>query len=238
MKSILLSIAILAAQFCFSQRIGLGTTTPVAKLDVVGEGNTSLTNTLILKNLNNDTLFRVRNDGRMSMNYNGISFGRTLNIGGNGVNFYRTDENFGGAIFPTDTSVIMWSEVADNNYVIFQPSWGKVGIGTFSPKAKLEVNGTFILGDSGTVLNLLLKATILKNIPSIAAGVSSVQTFTIVGADPGSSVYVTPDLALPDGLIIAYARVSAADVVEVKFINVSAVTINPATMNFHITVIN
>ena len=238
MKSIFLLLSLVAAQFCYSQRVGLGTTTPNAKLEIVGEGFNSVTNALMIKNSNNDTLIRVRNNGRVSMNYNGLNAGRTLNIGGSGLNIFSDDTTLGGAIFPTDTSIVMWSQALENNYVILQPSWGRVGIATYSPRAKLEVNGTFLLGDSGTVLNLILKASISKNLPSIAAGLSSVQTFAIAGADPGSSVYVSPDLALPDGLIIAYARVSAEDVVEIKFTNVSAIAVNPGTMNFHITVIN
>ncbi len=238
MKIILLIAVIHISLFTSAQRLGIGTTSPQARLDIVGEGNNSLTNVLMLKNLINDTLVRVRNDGRMSIGYNGASFGRTLNLGGNGQNFFRIDEIFSGAIFPTDTSLIMWSEVGDLKYIILQPSWGKVGIGTYSPDAKLHVNGNFKLGSEGSILTNIIKSSIAKNLPSITAGASIIELFTITGVAIDASVMISPDIALTDGLIIAYARVSATNTVEVKFINNSAATINLATTTFHITVIN
>ncbi|MBC7914485.1 MAG: hypothetical protein H7Y07_10230 [Pyrinomonadaceae bacterium] len=238
MKYLLLFILIFCSVVGRSQRVGIGTTTPIAKLEIVGEGSTSLTNTLVLKNSSNDTMMRFRNDGKIGIGYNGSSFGRTINIGGNGVNFYRTDENLGGAIFPTDTSLVIWSNVGDENHIIIQPQWGKVGIGTSRPQAKFDVNGTFVLGDSGTVLDRIIKVTVLKNLPTILPNQPVIQTFVVTGAVVGSSVYISPDLALPDGLIIAYTRVSASNTVEVKFSNINTVNINPASMNFHITVVN
>jgi trimeric autotransporter adhesin len=50
-------------------------------------------------------------------------------------------------------------------------------------------------------------------------------------------VYVSPASSLSDGLLIAYARVSTAGTVEVKFTNTTGAIIDPATMNFFITVI-
>src|SRR6476660_144464 len=126
MKRVILSALILlvAGTALLSQNVGIGTgpNTPGAKLEVKGDGNNSLTSNLILRNLAGDTLFRVRNDGRVGIGINGSIYGRTLNIAGAGVNFYRTEANFGGAIFPSDTSIIMWSGDNDNNYVILQPT--------------------------------------------------------------------------------------------------------------------
>jgi hypothetical protein len=238
MKKLLPFIIIMISLVAHAQRVGIGTTTPNAKLEIVGEGNNSLTNNLLLKNSVGDTLIRIRNDGRMNLRYNGASVGRTLQLGGNGVNFYIDDATFSGSIFPTDTSVVMWSQIADNNYVILQPSWGKVGIGTYSPKAKLDVNDDFKLGISGTVLQRIIKISILRNITTVAANTSVIETFTVTGALVDGTVYISPDLELPDGLIIAYARVTAANTVEVKFTNVTAASVNPASMNYHITVIN
>jgi hypothetical protein len=48
---------------------------------------------------------------------------------------------------------------------------------------------------------------------------------------------VSPASALDDGLMIAYARVSAANTVEVKFINTTGSAIDPAAMDYYITVI-
>ena len=238
MKTFQLCIVLFLSFVCHAQRVGIGTLTPVARLDIVGEGTSSQTNNLVLKNSIGDTLFRVRNDGRIGIMFNGSSFGRTLNLGGNGVNFYKTDDVFAGAIFPTDTSLIMWSQISDNNYVILQPAWGKVGIATYHPQATLEVGGTVILGPLGTTINNLINIILSKNPASVPANSSTIETFVVTGAAVGSAVSISPAGALPDGLLIAYARVSAANTVEVKFTNVTGVAINPATMNFHIAVVD
>ena len=218
--------------------IGTGVTMPIARLEVKAEGTTSSTNAFVLRSPNGDTLLRMRDDCRMGIGYNGLSYGRTLNLGGTGINFYTANEAaFGGAVFPTDTSLIIWSNSASNNYLVLQPSWGNTGIGTYSPDAKLHVKGTVILGAQGTVVTNVIKATVVKDIPSVAANSSSVQSFTVNNASPGASVVVSPEIALSDGLIIAYARVSFEDNIEVKFTNVTGAAINPASMDFYITVI-
>jgi hypothetical protein len=120
---------------------------PLGRLDVIGAGATSSTNTFLLRNSVGDTLLRMRDDGRMGIGYNGSSYGRTLNMGGTGINFYTANEvAFGGAIFPTDTSLVIWSNSGANNYVVVQPSWGNTGIGTYTPNAKLHLNGAMLIG--------------------------------------------------------------------------------------------
>jgi hypothetical protein len=120
---------------------------PLGRLDVIGAGTTSSTNTFLLRNSVGDTLLRMRDDGRMGIGYNGSSYGRTLNMGGTGINFYTANEvAFGGAIFPTDTSLVLWSNSGANNYLVLQPSWGNTGVGTYTPNAKFHVNGAQLIG--------------------------------------------------------------------------------------------
>jgi hypothetical protein len=128
--------------------LSIGTTTRAAKLDVTGAGTTSATNTLLLRNSLGDTLLRMQDNGRMGIGYNGI-YGRLINLGGTGINFYTANETaFGGAIFPTDTSLVLWSDSGPSDYLILQPSWGNTGIGTYSPNAKLHLNGRMLIGNS------------------------------------------------------------------------------------------
>jgi hypothetical protein len=135
--------------------LSVGTTNRAAKLDVTGAGTTSATNTLLLRNSLGDTLLRMRDDGRMGIGYNSSSYGRLLNLGGTGINFYNANETtFGGAIFPTDTSLVLWSDSGPSDYLILQPSWGNTGIGTYSPNAKLHLNGRMLIGG-----NSILPAT-------------------------------------------------------------------------------
>ncbi len=141
----------------FSQNgnVGLGGFTgvfsPLGTLDVKGNGTSSATNTFLLRNSLGDTLLRMRDDGRLGVGYNSNSYGRTLNLGGSGVNFYVANEAaFGGAIFPTDTSLVLWSNSGANNYLVLQPSWGNTGIGTYTPNAKFHVNGSMLIGNNSS----------------------------------------------------------------------------------------
>lgn len=129
--------------------IATGITAPLARLDVKGAGTTSSTNTFALRNSNGDTLLRMRDDGRMGIGYNGTTYGRQINLGGTGINFYTSNEvAFGGAIFPTDTSLVLWSNSNANNYLVLQPSWGNTGIGTYTPNAKFHLNGAMLVGSN------------------------------------------------------------------------------------------
>jgi hypothetical protein len=129
--------------------LSVGTTTRAAKLDVTGAGNTGASNTFLLRNSLNDTLLRMLDNGRMGIGYNGSTYGRVLNLGGTGINFYTANEaGFGGAIFPTDTTLVLWSDSGPSDYLILQPSWGNTGIGTYSPNAKLHLNGRMLIGGS------------------------------------------------------------------------------------------
>ncbi|TZF81069.1 hypothetical protein FW774_19690 [Pedobacter sp. BS3] len=118
-------------------------------------------------------------------------------------------------------------------------STGNVGIATSNPGAKLHVNGDVILGQGGSVITNVLKASVVKDVPAIPAGEASIQTFAVSGASIGLKpvVTVSPDVALPDGVIISYCRVSAAGTVEVKFFNASSTVKDPASMTYHIVVI-
>ncbi len=132
--------------------IGTGLSAPVAKLEVRGTGFSSFSSTFIIRNNDGDTLLRVKNDGRMGIGYNGETYGRTINLGGTGINFYTSNEHaFGGAIFPTDTSLVIWANDEPLNYLVLQPSWGNTGIGTYTPNAKLHLNtsqGVMLIGNN------------------------------------------------------------------------------------------
>lgn len=129
--------------------IGTGIPVPIGRLEVRGIGTTSSTNTFVLRSSSGDTLMRVRDDGRIGIGYNGTTYGRTINLGGTGINLYTSNEAaFGGAIFPTDTSLVLWSNSNSNNYLVLQPSWGNTGIGTYTPNAKFHLNGAQLIGNN------------------------------------------------------------------------------------------
>lgn len=116
-------------------------------------------------------------------------------------------------------------------------STGNVGIGVFAPARKLDVNGNARIGVNGSTINNIIKASVSGNLPAISPGTSAAVTFSVPNAAVSSSVIVSPTGALPDGLLIAYARVSAAGTVEVKFTNAAGTATTALTQNFHITII-
>jgi hypothetical protein len=73
----------------------------------------------------------------------------------------------------------------------------------------------------------------------IAGGVSVLVS--LPGALPGGTVTISPSAtaAMPAGLFIAWARVSTADFIEVRFENRSAIaTLDPVITQYHVRVIN
>lgn len=114
---------------------------------------------------------------------------------------------------------------------------GNTGIGTDAPAARLDVHANFKLGVNGTILTEVIKSTETYDIPSLAPGAVDVQTFSVPNATLGSAVSFSPLSALPDGITISYARVSAAGIVEVKVVNAGNVTQNPASTSFYIGII-
>ncbi len=120
-------------------------------------------------------------------------------------------------------------------------TFGNVGIGTIAPEAKLDVNGTAKLGINGTVLTNIIKTTVnvdLDGPAGLIAGASFTTTVTVTNAQPGASVVVSPQFALLGSVVIAHARVSAANTVEIKVTNASeGLSANYAALDVYITVI-
>jgi hypothetical protein len=100
--------------------------------------------------------------------------------------------------------------------------------GIIQAKSGINING-------GTI-SQLIGTTIIRDIPSIAAGASRVETFTVTGSTIGAAVLFNPYDALPDGIVIAYSRVSATDIVEAKFTNITATPVDPPSNTFRIEV--
>ncbi|MCE7934664.1 MAG: hypothetical protein DYG96_08725, partial [Chlorobi bacterium CHB2] len=108
------------------------------------------------------------------------------------------------------------------------------------PDAAPASNGQMLVSTTGGTMswgNKTTKTTVTKDVASVGAGASSVETFTVTGAGTTGAVSISPQNALADGLIISYARVSAAGTVEVKFRNESGAAIDPASMDWYISVV-
>lgn len=116
-------------------------------------------------------------------------------------------------------------------------SSGNVWIGVSSPGSKLDVGGTFKLGTNGSSLSEIIKTTASITIPTIAANTTTQVNVTVTNASTSWVVSVSPSGLLTSGLVIAYARVSAANTVTIAYRNTTSGSISSATLNHYITVI-
>lgn len=208
-----------------SGRVGINTTSPDARLHVF-HGSSGVTGTpadeVIVENSGNNYIQMLNPQA----NEAGLLFGLPTNVASGGI-VYNSSSS-GALDFRTNNNVTQMR--IDHT--------GKVGLGILTPAATLDVNGSTKIGSNGTVLNHIIKLTVNKNIPSIAAADQQLVTFSVSNAALNSSVYVSPATALPAGVIIAHARVSVAGTVEVAFYNAKTTAIDPAAMDFCITVVN
>jgi hypothetical protein len=101
----------------------------------------------------------------------------------------------------------------------------------------VQTDGKVKIGKNGTGLVNIIKATVNKDLPQIDAGKSIQEFFTVTNAEVGSTVMISPANSLGEFVIIAFARVSSANTVEVRFRNFDIGNIDFTAMNFYITVI-
>lgn len=97
---------------------------------------------------------------------------------------------------------------------------GKTGFNQNNPAATIDVGGDFKLGDNGSIINNVIKTSVITNIPNLSG--FSGQTINI--AVPGvtqtnAAVNVSPSSPLSDNVVIAWARVQNSNTVEIRFQN-------------------
>ncbi len=189
--------------------IGIGTTTPTSSLHI-----------------NSPSAFVRRIHLTNSTSGNSLLDGLTIALGGTPADAVIMQNEAQSLIFGTSGNERVRLDAA-----------GNVGINSIAPAAKLDINGTVKLGSNGTVINAIIKNTQNVDLPSIAAGASFLQTFAVTNVTLGAAVHISPDQALANGLVISYARVSAANTIEVKFLNNSAISIDPVAMNWHMGIV-
>jgi hypothetical protein len=114
---------------------------------------------------------------------------------------------------------------------------GNTGIGTPTPAATIDANGTFKLGTAGTVNSAIIKNTVTIDVGSVAANNELDVVTAVANASTAGAVSVSPTVNLPAGLIIAWARVSSAGNVTIRYRNVTGLAIDPPSTSYIIAII-
>jgi hypothetical protein len=124
------------------------------------------------------------------------------------------------------------SMIIPTGTIVQRPVSGVIGMTRFNTD-----NGGYPETYNGAQWVGTIRSTLLIDIPLISPGTSFTTTLTVNGATTGSSVSISPTNALAAGLVIAYARVSAANSVEVRFYLLPGFTaVDPAAENYYIRV--
>ncbi len=88
-----------------------------------------------------------------------------------------------------------------------------------------------------TVVPAILRQTFSNDFGDIANAACSQQTFTLTGATAGQSGIVAASSALPAGVNLQAAKVTAANVVAVEICNLSGSSYDPADMSYTVALI-
>jgi hypothetical protein len=111
------------------------------------------------------------------------------------------------------------------------------------PAANLVTGMTRYNVDNGTIETYtgaswagIIRNTQSINIPVINPNNGYTASIFVNNATIGSAVTVSPDVALPSLLSIAWARVSATNTVEIRFLNGNGTATSPIAVNFNIRI--
>ena len=139
-----------------------------------------------------------------------------------------------GVIFDSDNSVHVYAGGSTTRMTV--ASSGNVGINTTTPSAKLDVNGSVKIGESGNTLQAIMRLHVQVDPPSIGPYGSYTESIAHGPVANNATVMVSPSINLSDGIIIAFAY-SDTGIIKVKYTNITGASINPAEHVLHITMI-
>jgi hypothetical protein len=155
----------------------------------------------------------------LGMNGGGYNNANNILSGPNNGYLYSAGQDFIMGNSATSKSLILFTGgIATSNERMRITSAGKVGIGTTSPAATLDVTGTYKLGSSGTALNNMIKTSFsISDNTSFGQGTTRQVTATLSGAVTNATVILNPRSALPSGIAIAYSYISSANTIVIGF---------------------
>ena len=119
------------------QFVGIGETTPTAKLHIKGDGSSAATTSLLVQNSSGNNLINAKNDGE-------VTIGSTMQIRGTDISAYNSIALKTYTDAGWTTNLLVTGNGATSN----------VGIGEITPTAKLHVKGS---GNDNTTTALLVQ---------------------------------------------------------------------------------
>jgi hypothetical protein len=129
-----------------------------------------------------------------------------------------------------------------SNYTGFKAGNATADMVYTLPTSAPASDGQVLISSTSGVMSWstpILKAQNISVNPGnlVEYGGSQSIAITVTGAQVGATVQVSPRTEMEDGIIIGYARVSAADTVSIRFVNTTNGPIDPTALNIDITVI-
>lgn len=160
----------------------------------------------------------------------------------NGINrayIYSTGNDFAiGNGIPGKDLLFFTGGYATSDERIRITGTGNVGIANNNPGAVLDVNGTYKLGTSGTVLTNMIKTSVTINDATTFNNTATRQIIvTVTGANTNATIIINPRAALPAGVAIGWSYVSSSNNVTIAFINTDATARAVGNITFDVTVI-
>lgn len=145
----------------------------------------------------------------------------------------------GSVIFVRDAPSSVNYALTDNNTQFFWDNFNeRLGIGTNTPSATLDIEGNFKLGKEGSVLHSIIRDSVMTLDPSplLNSGDGHLYSFPMLTVREGANVMISPIENMPAGCIIAYSY-STAGVVHIRIESVKDNITIPANFKFYVTVI-
>lgn len=114
----------------------------------------------------------------------------------------------------------------------------RLGLGTNTPAANLDVKGTFKLGEAGSVLNHIIRDSIETTVErTLSTGEGYLYSFLLPAVNAGANIITSPKEQLPEGCVIAYSYSTAGEVfIEIQNAGSSQITISENT-KFYVAII-
>ncbi len=191
-------------------------------------------NAVNLNIYDNTTLGDDANSDFVNVNANAVFSGNVVNFGqmdnfGSVINYANVTNN---GILEQNDSLNMHAPLKTNSNIIVSDTMLTID----GSNGNLVTLGTLTVGTGGSAVTKIIKTTVAVDISNVTPGLMTTVNIPVVGANLGSVVSVSTQEDL-GYLIISSSRVSSVDLVTVKIFNPSGSAINPAEMEFYITVV-